>query len=103
MKNRGAVARRQTGHFQFLESGRRHGGNLSPMLNRFRSDAASFTDFPVSGVVFELQRKEFEGERIEVSEGRVPRAPILVLNFRVGASENSTLQKNGFAQTRGET
>ena len=46
------------------------------MFDNFRSKAAGFADFPVGSVVFELEREEFEGQRVKISEGRVPRAPI---------------------------
>ena len=57
--------RRQTSQFQFLECRRRHGGNLRPMLDHFRREASRFADFPVGGVVLELERKEFEGKGVE--------------------------------------
>ena len=100
MENRGAFARRQTGQIQFLECYRRHGGNLCPMFDDFRLEVTSFADFPVSDVVFELQREEFECEPVKISEGRVTRAPIWA--FQVRASWNPALRKNGLAQARGK-
>ena len=46
------------------------------MLDDFRRHASRFADFPIGGVVFELEREEFEGKRIKISEGRVTRVPI---------------------------
>jgi hypothetical protein len=119
MENRGALRRRETRQIQFLESGRRHGGDLRPMFDDSRRKTARlryatarqarFADFPVSGVVFELKREEFEREPVKISEGRVTRAPISAWElgvrsweFGVKASWNSVLRKNGLAQTRGE-
>src|ERR1035437_5954901 len=91
MENRGAFARRQTGQFQFLERRCRHGRNSRPMFDDFRGEAARlcfatarqarFANFPVGGVVLELQREEFEGQRVKISEGRVTRVPIMVSAF----------------------
>src|ERR1035437_6528149 len=112
MENRGAFARRQTGQFQFLERRCRHGRNSRPMFDDFRGEAARlcfatarqarFANFPVGGVVLELQREEFEGQRVKISEGRVTRVPIMVSEFGVRASWNSALRKNDLAQTRGK-
>ena len=65
MKDGGAFVRRETGQFQFLERGGRHGGNLRPMLDNFRRQSARFADFPVGGVVFELKREEFERSELK--------------------------------------
>ena len=110
MENRSAFRGRQTGQFQFLERRRRHGGDLCPMFDNSRRKVARlryatarqacFADFPVGGVMLELQRKEFEGEPVKISEGRVTRAPILA--FQVRASWNLALRKNGLAQARGK-
>ena len=109
MENRGAFRGRQTGQFQFLERCRRHGGNLCPMFDDSRRKAARLANLPISGVVLELQRKEFEHEPVKISEGRVTRAPISAWElgvrsweFGVKASWNSALRKNGLAQLCGE-
>jgi hypothetical protein len=65
MENRRAFFRRQTGQFQFLERGGGHGGNLRPMFDNLGCEPAGFADFPVGGVLLELQREEFEGESVE--------------------------------------
>ena len=61
MEYRGAFHRLQTGQIQFLECRCRHSRNLRPMFDNSRRKATRFADFPVGSVVFELQRKEFEG------------------------------------------
>jgi len=65
MKNGGAFTRRETGHFQFLECRCGHGGNSRPMLDHVWREPARFADFPVGGVVFELELKQFQRERIK--------------------------------------
>lgn len=80
-------------------------------------ESASFADFPVGGVVFELKREELEGKLVKISEGRAPiqalkfgvrpalrslRAKDGSSEFGVRASWNSALRKNEFAQTRGK-
>ena len=81
MENRGAFRRRQTRQIQFLECRCRHGGNLRPMFDDSGRESASFADFPVGGVVFELKREELEGKLVKISEGRVTRVPIMVSEF----------------------
>jgi hypothetical protein len=110
MENRGAFAWRQTGQFEFLERGGGHSRNLLPMLDDSRRKTprlrfatarqARFADFPVGGVVLELERKEFERKLVKISEGRVTRVPILA--FQVRASYNSALRVNRLAQARGK-
>ena len=58
------------------------------MFDDFRGEAARFANFPVGGVVLELQREEFEGQRVKISEGRVTRVPIMVSEFGVRSSES---------------
>ena len=76
MKNNRAFIRSETGQFQFLERRRGHRWNPCPMLDHLRRQATRFADCPVGGVVFELEREKFERESVEISEGRVTRAPI---------------------------
>jgi hypothetical protein len=52
------------------------------MFDHFGCEPATFTDFPVDGVVFELKREKFERELVKISEGRVPRVPILAIQVR---------------------
>jgi len=66
MENGGAFARRQTGQFQFLERRRRDSGYLCPMFDHFGREPASFADFPVGGVGFELKREELEREFVKL-------------------------------------
>ena len=73
MENELAFGGRQAGEFQFLECAGGHGGDLSPMLHRSRRRVPSFADFLIRSVVGELQREQFEGERIEFVIGRLPR------------------------------
>ena len=63
-------------------------------------EAASLTDFPIGGVMFELKREEFERKPVKIPEGRVTRAPIIA--FHVRASWNLALRKHGFAQLCGK-
>jgi len=102
MENGGAFFRRNTGKLQFFERTRWHGGNLRPMLDDFGCQTTCLADFTVGGVMFELKLKQFQRQRIKISEGRVTQAPIRALKFRVRASRNPALRKEGLAQTRGE-
>ena len=60
MKNRRAFVRCETGQFQFLERGGRHGGNLRPMFDGCRRQLARLANFPIGGVMFELEREQFQ-------------------------------------------
>ena len=66
MKDGGAVFRRETGQFQFLERGGRHAGNLRPMFDGLRSQLTRLADFSIRGVVFELKREKFQREFVEI-------------------------------------
>ena len=72
------------------------------MFDDSRRKTTRFADFPVGGVVIELEREELERQRVKISEGRVIRVPISALEFGVRASWNSALRKNNLAQTRGK-
>ena len=103
MENGRALVRRDAREFQFFERRGRHGGNLCPMPDRFRRQTPCGADYSIGGVVFELEREEFEGKPIE---GRV-------LTIRGGQCFVAALidwgidkampsERNDFAQTRGE-
>ena len=66
MKDGGAVFRRKTGQFQFLERGGWHGGNLRPMPDHLRRQLAHLADFSIRRVVFELKREQFQREFVEI-------------------------------------
>ena len=105
MKDARSVRRRQAGQIQFLERRRGNGGDLRPVRNLARCGATSLREVSIRRVAGKLQREQFECELVEKSitpEGRVTRVPILVWDFRAGASCNLALRKNAFAQTRGE-
>ena len=72
MEDRRAFVCRETGQFQFLERRRRHGGNLRPMFNGLRREFARGANLLVGGVVLELQREQFQRERIEFRFGVAP-------------------------------
>jgi len=73
MEYSGAFARRQAGQFQFFEHGCRHGGNLRPVPDTFRCDSSRPANPLVSGVVFELEREEFDSQLVELVASRLPR------------------------------
>ena len=102
MENGGAFCRWNAGKFQFLEYRRWYRRDFRPMLDRPRHQFPTLTDFPIGWIVFQLEREQFEGEGIKISEGRVPRVPILNRGFGVRVSWNSTLRKKHLAQTRGK-
>ena len=66
MKDGGAVFWRETGQFQFLERGGRHGGNLRPVFDDLRHQRARLANFAVGGIVFELEREKFQREFVEI-------------------------------------
>ena len=102
MEYGGAFRRWNAGEFQLLEHRRGHNGDFGPMLDGSRHQFPTRADFPIGGIVFQLEREQFEGEGIKISEGRVPRVPILNRGFGVRVSWNSTLRKKHLAQTRGK-
>lgn len=66
MEDGGGFIRRETGQVQFLECDGRHGGNLRPMFNNLRRDSARLANCPVGGIVFELEREQFQREFVEI-------------------------------------
>src|ERR1017187_7387188 len=66
MKDGGAFVRREAGQFQFLERSGRHGGNLHPMLDVLGRQPTRFANFPVGGVVSELQREKFQRQLVKI-------------------------------------
>src|SRR5208282_4212994 len=89
MENGGPFVWRQTGQFQFLERRCGHDGDLRPMLDHVWLETARFADFSIRGVVFELQREEFERQFTEgrfISVGRALRISIQALKFEVRSS-----------------
>ena len=98
-----AFGRREGGQLQFLEHGRRDDRNFRPVLDGAGHQFPAGANFPVSGIGFELEGEQFEGERIEISfilEGRVPQAPILTVKVR--NSRNFPLPCDDLAQARGK-
>jgi hypothetical protein len=65
MKNVCARFRRETSQIQFLESSRRHGGNLRPMVDRIRKHISRLAKFSIRRIVLELQREENECHAVE--------------------------------------
>ena len=85
MKNGGALVRREAGQFQFLERTRRHGGNVCPIFDGVWRDLVRLADFPVGGVVRELEREQLQREFGEL--------PVAGCRLPIG---------NPFAQARGK-
>ena len=50
---------------------------VGPMHDGSRHQFPTRADFPVGGIVFQLEREKFQRKRFEILEGRVPRVPIL--------------------------
>jgi len=65
MEDGGAFHRREAGQLQFLERAGWHGGNLRPLRHHRWRQFARRTDFPVSGIVPELKREQFQRQRGE--------------------------------------
>ena len=102
MKDSGAFFRHQTGQFQFLERGSGHGRNLRPMFDDLGCESAGFTDFAIGGVVFELQREEFEGQSVERQILKFGGQRFVAALTDWGIDEAMPSKRNGLAQTRGE-
>jgi len=67
MKDGGAFIRQNTGEFQFFKRRRRHGRNLRPLFDDLWRQAASGANFLIRWIVFELEAKKFQGERLKAS------------------------------------
>ena len=68
------------------------------MFDDFGRETARFADFPVGGVVFELEREEFSASRLK--SRRAIDGPIrLICSNRLW---NSALRNKNLAQSRGE-
>ena len=67
MKDGSTFIRQDTGKFKFFECWRGHGRNLRPLLDDLWYQAASGTNFLIRWVVFELEAKKFQGERLKAS------------------------------------
>ena len=65
VKDGGAFVRGETGHVQFLERGRGHGGNFHPRREALRRHAARQAESVINGVVLELEAEEFESQFVE--------------------------------------
>ena len=72
MENRGPFRRRNAGQFQFLEYLRRHHGNFRPVIDGSRHQLRHRADFPIGGIVFQLEREEFESEFVKFITSRLP-------------------------------
>lgn len=73
IKDGSAFFRRNAGKLQFLECTGRHGGNLCPVLDHSWRQTPRLADFPIGGIVLELQREKFEREFIKLIALRLPR------------------------------
>ena len=96
MKNGGALVRRDARQVQFFEHARRHGGNLRPVFDRLRCASARPADFPVGGVVRELEGEKLQREGIEF------RLLVGTARCTVRTPQRGVPTMDGFAQTRGE-
>ena len=65
MENGDAFLRWNAGKLQFLERRCGRGRYPRPMFDLAGCQTTRFADFPVGGVVFELEREEFEGKRVK--------------------------------------
>src|ERR1700722_1932873 len=57
--------RRNARKLQLFKSGGGHKWNLSPLANVIGCHTTGFTNFPISRIVFELQREKFQCQFIE--------------------------------------
>ena len=57
-----ALYRQKRRHFQFFESGGRHGGNLRPMRDGQRGHVTRLANPPIRRIVIELKCKQFQRE-----------------------------------------